>query len=76
MRDYETQRAVEGDLTEQDMPAELLDDVEANQTEDDRSVIAVLLWVSSCICLSVCTLVRHLSVCLYISRRSVCLSVY
>ena len=42
MRDYERQRAIEGDLTEQDMPAELLADVEGNQTEDDRSAHALL----------------------------------
>ncbi len=36
MRDYEGTRATEGELTEQDMPSELLADVEANQTEDDR----------------------------------------
>lgn len=36
MREYESRRASEGDLTEQDMPAELLADVEANQNEDDR----------------------------------------
>ncbi len=40
MQDYESRRATEGDLTEQDMPAEMLADVEANQTEDDRSGIA------------------------------------
>ena len=36
MREYENRRASEGDLAEQDMPAELLADVEANQSEDDR----------------------------------------
>lgn len=37
MTEYEGTRATEGELTEQDMPSELLADVEANQTEDDRS---------------------------------------
>ncbi len=39
MREYESTRATEGELTEQDMPSELLADVEANQTEDDRSAV-------------------------------------
>ena len=38
MREYEGTRATEGELTEQDMPSELLADVEANQTEDERLV--------------------------------------
>lgn len=37
MREYEGRQASEGELTEQDMPHELLADVEANQNEDDRS---------------------------------------
>ncbi|DBA70262.1 TPA: hypothetical protein ACH3X2_012163 [Trebouxia sp. C0005] len=36
VRDYEGMRGAEGELTEQDMPSELLAEVEANQTEDDR----------------------------------------
>ena len=36
MRDYEARRAAEGDLTEQDSPPEMLADVEAVQSEDDR----------------------------------------
>ena len=37
MREYESRRASEGELSEQDMPEELLAGVEANQTEDNRS---------------------------------------
>lgn len=37
MREYESRRASEGELSEQDMPEELLADVEANQDQDDRS---------------------------------------
>ena len=37
MRDDDCSEASEGELTEQDMPSELLADVEANQSEDDRS---------------------------------------
>ena len=37
MREYESRRASEGELSEQDMPEELLAGVETNQTEDDRS---------------------------------------
>ncbi|KAL3158392.1 hypothetical protein ABBQ38_010629 [Trebouxia sp. C0009 RCD-2024] len=36
MREYESRRASEGELSEQDMPEELLADVEANQDQDDR----------------------------------------
>ena len=36
MREYESRQASEGELTEQDMPADLLAGVEANQSEDDR----------------------------------------
>ncbi|KAL3160090.1 hypothetical protein ABBQ32_010870 [Trebouxia sp. C0010 RCD-2024] len=36
MRAYESRRASEGELSEQDMPKELLADVEANQNQDDR----------------------------------------
>lgn len=37
IREYESRQASEGELTEQDMPADLLAGVEANQNEDDRS---------------------------------------
>jgi len=37
IREYEGTRATEGELTEQDLPPEMLADVEANQTEDERS---------------------------------------
>lgn len=36
MQDYENRCSVDGDLTEQDMPAESLAEVEAQQSEEDR----------------------------------------
>ena len=44
IREYESQQASEGELTEQDMPADLLAGVETNQNEDDRSAAMLKLW--------------------------------
>ena len=43
MREYERRRAWEGELSEQDMPADLLADVEANQDVDSRSATMLRL---------------------------------
>ena len=44
IQEYESRQASEGQLTEQDMPADLLAGVEANQNEDDRSAAMLGLW--------------------------------
>ena len=36
MQEYEERRSAEGELSEQDMPAEMLAGVEAQHTEEDR----------------------------------------
>ena len=44
MRDYEARRVEEGELTEQDAPPEMLADVEAGQSEDDRCDLLPICW--------------------------------
>ena len=47
MQEYEDRRNTEGDLTEQDMPAQMLAAVEAQQNEEDRYMpFASLSWPS------------------------------